>query len=108
MTLTRLTLNTTVANVDALSHDLHLLMQQTLDIPPEERLILIDENPESFFSPTDQPGPFALLEITLNQELETQTRDNLFRQATVLLTHHGIPSSNRRILLRHIPLENWA
>lgn len=86
----------------------HDCMIRTLGIKPSDRLMIIDERPGGMMTPTDTPGRYVLVEISLFTGRSVSTKRRLYRELVDTFTRLGIDPLNCRIVLYESPRENWG
>lgn len=109
MPATRITTNFILGDRrENLCQAFHATMQQVLKIKEYDRLIVVDEKPETLFQPLNTQGKYALVEITLFTGRTLETKRELYKRIVDLFSGHGVAKKSIRIILYEVDRENWG
>ena len=86
----------------------HELLHQTLQVPQNERLLVFDQNLDSFYPPLNADGRFVVLEITLLPGRDLQAKRELYTRMAEMFKDYGVDPINTRMVLREVPPQNWG
>ena len=109
MPVTRITTNFRLGeDKQKLVDGFHEMMQETLQIKMQDRLILLDEKPDGFFQPTHTAGHYVFVEIQLFNGRSLKVKRQLYKRIVKFMQDIGVNPENTRIVLHEIARENWG
>lgn len=108
MPVTHITTNFKIKDKSRFIDSVQSTLETVLKLLPHDRLIIFNENCESFYQPFNTTGPYALIEIKLFNGRTLETKRLLYQSLTDLMMTFEIPKENVRIALIEIPKENWG
>jgi phenylpyruvate tautomerase PptA (4-oxalocrotonate tautomerase family) len=108
MPFSRITSNFFLKEESSFIDEFHNKMMSVLKIPEHDRQIVLNQNTEGFYQPTNSSGKYMIFEIKMFSGRTFETKKKLYKELFALAHSVGVKGTNVNVILEDIEKENWG
>jgi len=108
MPFSRITTNFIIENESEFIDGFQNAMIEVLNIPENDRQIVLDQKTKGFYQPPDSSGKYIIIEIRMFSGRTIETKRKLYKSLFSLANSIGVENSNMNIILEDVEKENWG